>query len=86
MTLIPLALSIGAVWLLWGSGHIALKWVIVGVTVFAWLTNQAVRNSYRMEETGQSTTRITNFWTVASMVMFVVNCAVAVAGIVVALK
>lgn len=86
MTLIPLILSAIAIARLCGAGHDWLLWSIVAVTVLAWLTNAAVRNSHRMETTGLSDRQITNFWTVASMVAFLLNCGIAIWGIVVSLQ
>ena len=80
MTLIPVALSVWAVICLQGTDNSGLLWTIVGVTVVAWLTNQAVRNSAKMEGKNSD---VTNFWVKASMVMFIANCGVAIAGLVV---
>jgi hypothetical protein len=80
MTLIPLALSVWAVIRLQGTDSSGLLWTIVGVTIVAWLTNQAVRNSAKMEGKDSD---VTSFWVKASMVMFIANCGVAIAGLVV---
>ena len=80
MTLIPLALSIWAVIRLQGTDNSELLWTIVGVTIVAWLTNQAVRNNAKMEG---KYSNVTAFWVKASMVMFIANCGVAIAGLVV---
>ncbi len=79
MTLIPLALSVWAVIRLQGTDNSGLLWTIVGVTIVAWLTNQAVRNSAKMEGKYSEVTRV---WVKASMVMFLANCGVAIAGLV----
>jgi hypothetical protein len=80
--MIPLILAIVAVYRLWDTPHNVLKWSIVGITVFAWLVNEAVRNSVKMENAGTGDRTVTNFWTKASMATFLLNCAFAIWGIV----
>jgi len=96
MTLIPFILSIIAVYRLWDSDHSTLKWLIIGVTIFYWLCNEAVRNSRKrqalspieikvLESTEDSDWKVTKFWMKISLGMFFINCGIAIYGIVVTL-
>lgn len=80
--LIPLALSIIAVYRPWDMNYTVLKWAIIGVTILAWLVNEAVKNSRKMELKGKGDRKVTYFWVKVSMFMFVVNCIVAIYGLV----
>lgn len=77
----PFLLSVIAVYRLWDTPFTFLKWVIVGITILAWLTSEAVRNSRKMELAGEGERKVTYFWVKASMFMFVSNTAVAVYGL-----
>lgn len=78
---IPLILSVVAVYRLWNTNYTILKWVIIGVTILAWLTNEAVKNSRKMELKGEGEKKVTYFWVKISMFIFLVNCLVAIYGL-----
>lgn len=82
MTLIPLVLSLIAIITLWNKEQPILFWSVISVTILAWLVNQAVRNSRKMESTGESELKITYFWVKISMLFFVLNCGIAIWGII----
>jgi hypothetical protein len=79
--MIPLILSCIAVYRLWDTPHTALLWMVIGISIIAAMTNQAVRNCVRMEYTGTGDRSVTTFWTKASMVTFVGNVVVAIIGL-----
>lgn len=77
----PLILAAISAYLLWDTSHSTLKWVIVGIAIFLFLSNQAVVNSAKMQATGESTNKITNIWAGVSLVTSIVVAIVSIYGI-----
>ena len=78
---VPLILAAISAYLLWDTNHSTLKWVIVAIAIFLFLSNQAVVNSAKMQTTGESTTKITNVWAAISLVTSIIVAILSIYGI-----
>ena len=81
MFLIPNTLSAIALYMLFQNDQKMFMGVIISILFISWLVNEAVRNSYVMEDTGESNRKITDFWTIGSAICLVLKTTVAIYAI-----
>jgi len=81
MLLIPNILSLIALYILFQNDQKMFMGVIIAISFISWLVNEAVRNSYAMEVTGESNRKITDFWTTGSMICLATKTTVAIYAI-----
>ena len=78
MLLIPNILSLIALYILFQNDQKIFMGVIIAISFISWLVNEAVRNSYAMEVTGESNRNITDFWTIGSMICLALKTTIAI--------
>ena len=81
MFLIPNILSLIALYILFQNDQKMFMGVVIAISFISWLVNEAVRNSYAMEVSGESNRKITDFWTIGSMLLLTLKTTVAIYAI-----
>jgi hypothetical protein len=78
MFLIPNTLSAIALYMLFQNDQKIFMGVIISILFISWLVNEAVRNSYVMETTGESNREITDFWTIGSIICLILKTTASI--------